>query len=230
MKNSSFACFAPAIFISVHFTAILVLSAMWNDPFCSCEDNVSIWWQIFIIFLFSPNCWYQLNFRIFRIHFACTMTWDDYWEIISQMQSYVFLMMFLLLPVSYLLKLAIKIKRRQCGSSCSGAGLQIWRSWVLLLPRAGFVSGSLWFNSSAAILLYKANWSTSCQLGFLTCYVSFIDPQKPQKKNYIEKLWDNKVPTGALLLVLANYFWTEIKTIFLLNNIHLWSKQMWIAA
>ena len=38
------------------------------------------------------------------------------------------------------------------------------------------------------------------------CYVSFIDPQKPQKKNYIKKLWDNKVPTGALLLVLANYF------------------------
>ena len=42
MKNSIFARFAHAFFIYV-----LVLSTTWNDQFCSCVDDVSIWWQMF---------------------------------------------------------------------------------------------------------------------------------------------------------------------------------------
>ena len=40
MKNSSFAHFACAIFIFLHFPAILVLSTMWNDLFSSYVDDV----------------------------------------------------------------------------------------------------------------------------------------------------------------------------------------------
>ena len=45
MKNSIFARFARAFFIFWHFEDILVLSTTWNDLFCRCVDNVSIWWQ-----------------------------------------------------------------------------------------------------------------------------------------------------------------------------------------
>ena len=62
-------------FIGVHFSAVLVLSTTWNVPFCNNVDDVSIWWQIFKIFLLSPNRWYQFNFRINKIHFA-SVTWD----------------------------------------------------------------------------------------------------------------------------------------------------------
>lgn len=36
-----------AIFIFVHFTADLVLTATWKDVFCSCVDDVNTWRQIF---------------------------------------------------------------------------------------------------------------------------------------------------------------------------------------
>ena len=39
-------------------------------------------------FLLSPNCWYQLNFRILRMHFA-SMTSNN-WEIIEKTPSYIF--------------------------------------------------------------------------------------------------------------------------------------------
>ena len=45
--NSIFARFARAFFIFWHFEDVLVLSMTWNDLFCSCVDDVSIWWQIF---------------------------------------------------------------------------------------------------------------------------------------------------------------------------------------
>lgn len=50
MKKSSFARFARAIIIFVHFTPVLVLSTAWNDPFCSYADDVSIWIYKFSIF------------------------------------------------------------------------------------------------------------------------------------------------------------------------------------
>ena len=42
MKNKSFARFAPAFFIFVHFADVLVLSTTRNDLFSSCVDEVSI--------------------------------------------------------------------------------------------------------------------------------------------------------------------------------------------
>ena len=89
MRNSSFARFARVIFIFAHFIAVLFLSPTWNDLFCSCVDDVSISWQMFDIFLLSPNRRYQFNSRIFRIHFASIMTWNN-WEIMAETRSYIF--------------------------------------------------------------------------------------------------------------------------------------------
>ena len=41
MKNNTFARFARAVFIFVHFAEVLVLSTTWNDLFCCCVDDVS---------------------------------------------------------------------------------------------------------------------------------------------------------------------------------------------
>ena len=49
MKNNSFARFAQAIFISVHFADVIVLLTKWNDLFCSCGDEVSIRGQMLIL-------------------------------------------------------------------------------------------------------------------------------------------------------------------------------------
>ena len=49
MKNNSFACFAQAIFISVHFADAIVLSTKWNDLFWSCGDAVGIPWRMLIL-------------------------------------------------------------------------------------------------------------------------------------------------------------------------------------
>ena len=56
-------------------------------PFCSCVDDVSIWWQIFNIFSLSPNRWFRFNSRIFIIHFG---SMHNDLEIISGTQSYIF--------------------------------------------------------------------------------------------------------------------------------------------
>ena len=57
MKNGSFARFARAFFIFVHFAAVIVLCTTWNDTFCSYVDDVGTWWQIFQFFLvrLSPS-------------------------------------------------------------------------------------------------------------------------------------------------------------------------------
>ena len=49
MKNNSFACFAQAIFISVHFADAIVLSTKWNDLSWSCGDAVGIPWRMLIL-------------------------------------------------------------------------------------------------------------------------------------------------------------------------------------
>ena len=46
-ENSSFARFARAFFIFVHFAVVLVILMPWNDLFCSCVDDVSTWRQTF---------------------------------------------------------------------------------------------------------------------------------------------------------------------------------------
>jgi len=55
MKNSIFARFARAFFIFWHFEDVLVLSTTWNDLFCSCVDDVSIWWQMFNFVFLCPE-------------------------------------------------------------------------------------------------------------------------------------------------------------------------------
>jgi len=88
-ENCSFARFARAFFIFVHFGAVLVLSTTWNDLFCSYVDDEGTWWHIFKFFLLSPNRWYQLNSGINIIHFAGITTWN-YWETIVVTPSYIF--------------------------------------------------------------------------------------------------------------------------------------------
>ena len=102
MKNSIFARFARAFFIFWHFEDVLVLSTTWNDLFCSCVDNVSIWWQMFNFVFLCPKRWFQFNVRIVRTHFSSVMTWklkNDYRN---------FRMTFLLSSTSCLLKLPNK--------------------------------------------------------------------------------------------------------------------------
>ena len=74
-KNNTFARFARAFFIFWHFADVLVLSTTWNDLFCSCVDDVSIWWQMFNFVFLSLKRWFQLNSRIVRTYFASVMTW-----------------------------------------------------------------------------------------------------------------------------------------------------------
>ena len=89
MKSSIFARFARAFFLFWHFVDVLVLSTTWNDLFCSCVDDVSIWWQRSILSVLSQKRWFQFNSRIVRTHFASVMTLNNC-EIIAEMQSYIF--------------------------------------------------------------------------------------------------------------------------------------------
>ena len=89
MKNIFFARFARAFFIFWHFEDVLVLSTTWNDLFCSCVDNVSIWWQVFNFVFLCPKRWFRFNSRIIRTHFSCIMTLNN-WKMIAEKRSYVF--------------------------------------------------------------------------------------------------------------------------------------------
>ena len=89
MKNRIFARFARAFFIFWHFEDVLVLSTTWNDLFCSCVDDVSIWSQMFNFVLLCPKRWFQFNSRIVRIHFSIIMTLNN-WKMIAETRSYIF--------------------------------------------------------------------------------------------------------------------------------------------
>ena len=89
MKNWIFARFARAFFIFWHFEDVLVLPTTWNDLFCSCVDDVSIWWQMFTFVVLPPKRWFQLNSRIVRTHFSNIMTLN-YWKIIAERRSDIF--------------------------------------------------------------------------------------------------------------------------------------------
>ena len=89
MKNNSFARFARAFFIIWHFVDVLVLSTTWNDLFCSCVDDVSIWWQKFNFVFLSLKGWFQFNSKIVGTHFASVMTLNNL-EIIVETRSYIF--------------------------------------------------------------------------------------------------------------------------------------------
>ena len=89
MKNSIFARFARAFFISWHFEDVLVLSTTWNDLFCSCVDDVSIWWQMLNFVSLCPKRWFQFNSRMIRTHFSRIMTLNN-WKIIAETRSSIF--------------------------------------------------------------------------------------------------------------------------------------------
>ena len=89
MKNSIFARFARALFIFWHFEDGPVLSTTWNALFCSCVDDVSIWWQMLVFVFLCPRRWFQFNSRIVRTHFSSIMTLSD-WKMIAEPRSYIF--------------------------------------------------------------------------------------------------------------------------------------------
>ena len=89
MKNSIFARFARAFFIFWHFEDALVLSTTWNDLFCSCVDDVSIWWEMFNFVLLCPESWFQFNSRIVTTHFSSKMTLNNR-KMIAETRSYIF--------------------------------------------------------------------------------------------------------------------------------------------
>ena len=76
MENSIFARFARAYFIFWHFEDVLVLSTTWNDLFCSCVDDVSIWWQMFN-FVLCPKRLFQFNSRTVKTHFSSITTLNN---------------------------------------------------------------------------------------------------------------------------------------------------------
>ena len=90
MKNSTFARFARAFFIFGHLADVLDLSTTWNDLFCSCPDDVSIWWQMFNFVSLPLKRWFQFNSRIVWTHFASVRTLNNS-EMIAEMRSYIFI-------------------------------------------------------------------------------------------------------------------------------------------
>ena len=89
MENRIFARFARAVFIFWHFKDVLVLSTTWNDLFCSCVDDVSIWWQMFNFVFLCPKRWFQFNSRTVKTHFSSVMTLNN-WKVIAETRSYIF--------------------------------------------------------------------------------------------------------------------------------------------
>ena len=89
IKNSIFARFARAFVIFWHFEDVLVLSTTWNDPSCSCVDNVSVWWQMFNFVPLCPKRWFQFNSRIVRTHFSSIMSLNN-WKMIAETRSHIF--------------------------------------------------------------------------------------------------------------------------------------------
>ena len=87
MKKSSFAGFACAIFISVHFP--VVLTNLW----CEMTYFAVVWTTLVHDNKFSmcssPNCLYNFNSRIIGTHFAGIMT-GKYREFFSETQRYIF--------------------------------------------------------------------------------------------------------------------------------------------
>ena len=72
-----------------HFVDVLVLSKTWNDLFCSCVDDVSIWWETFNFVFLCPKRWFQLNSRRVRTHFSSIMSLNN-WKMIAKGRSHIF--------------------------------------------------------------------------------------------------------------------------------------------
>jgi len=78
------------VFFNVwHFVDVLVLSTTWNDQFCSCVDDVSIWWHMFNFVFLCPKRWFQFNSRIVGTHFSSITSLNN-WKVIAETRSYTF--------------------------------------------------------------------------------------------------------------------------------------------
>ena len=86
--KSIFARFARAFLFFWHFEDGLVLSTTWNDLFCSCVDDLSIWWQMFN-FVLCPKRLFQFNSKIVKTHFSSKMDLNN-WKMIAETRSYIF--------------------------------------------------------------------------------------------------------------------------------------------
>ena len=72
-----------------HFVDVLVLSTTWNDLFCRCVDDVSVWWQMFNFVFSCPKRWFQFNSRTVRTHFLSIMSLNN-WKMIAETRSHIF--------------------------------------------------------------------------------------------------------------------------------------------
>ena len=72
-----------------HFVDVLVLSTTWDDQFCRCVDDVSIWWQMFKFVFLCPKRWFQFNSRIVGTHFSSITSLNN-WKMIAETRSYIF--------------------------------------------------------------------------------------------------------------------------------------------
>ena len=140
MKNNNFARFARAFFIFWHFEDVLVLSTTGNDLFCSCVDDVSIWWQMFNFVLLCPKSWFQFNSRIVRTHFSIIMTLNN-WKMIAETRSYIF-------------RWRYRFRRRRvCLSSLMYT--YGFRSW---LKNVAYLSSLLFFSVDSKRLIIPFLW------------------------------------------------------------------------
>ena len=78
VKNSIFSRFARAFFIFWHFEDVLVHSTTWNDLFCSCVDDLSIWSQMFNFVVSCLKSWFQFHSRIARTDFSSIATLNNW--------------------------------------------------------------------------------------------------------------------------------------------------------
>ena len=84
MKSNSFARFARAFFIFLHFVDVLVLFRREMTCFA-----VNVWTTWAYDVLLSQKRWFQFNSRIVRTHFASVMPLNNC-EIIAETRSYIF--------------------------------------------------------------------------------------------------------------------------------------------
>ena len=88
-EKQHFCTLCTCIFHFLIFVDVLVLSTTWNELFCSCVDDVSIWWQMFNFVLLCPKRWFQINSRTFRRHFSSIIALNN-WKMIAENRSYIF--------------------------------------------------------------------------------------------------------------------------------------------
>ena len=170
MKNNGFARFARAFFIFVHFADVLVPSTAWNDFFCSCVDDVRMWWKMFNFAFLSQKRWFQFNSKIVRTHFASILTVNN-WEMITETQNYIFQMTFSLSSTSCLLKHTIDDAKR-CRNSCpwlAKIALVMWLcAWVRWWHIKGLVLAFVYLDFKWRALGTMLEWRAHPEI---RCYL-----------------------------------------------------------